>query len=101
MRSRYSAYALGDVEYLIATHLDDQTSLGQRRCALKATCRQTQWLGLEILAREGGGVNDGEGTVRFVAHFRTDGQRSTLQETSLFQRRGADRRGEWLYIRAK
>ena len=91
MRSRYSAFARGEVDYLLQTH--DQS---QSRRALRQACRQTQWLGLSILAVDGGGVDDLEGTVRFEARHRE----GVLVETSLFQRRGGALAGEWLYIRA-
>lgn len=100
MRSRYSAFAKGDVDYLMATHPDEHTPPGQRRRELRASCRQTRWLGLEILSVERGGVDDLEGTVSFEAHFQASGQRSSLREMSLFQRRAGDRDGDWLYIRA-
>ena len=91
MRSRYSAFAKGEVDYLRRTH-------GQpapRRALLQA-CRQTTWLGLTIHAVDGGGADDLEGTVRFEARH----QQGVLVETSLFQRRGGSLAGEWLYIRA-
>ena len=100
MRSRYSAFAKGDVDYLMATHPDDHTPPGQRRRELRASCHQTRWLGLEILSVERGGVDDLEGTVSFEAHFQASGQRSSLREMSLFQRRAGDRNGDWLYIRS-
>ena len=90
MRSRYSAFARGEVDYLLQTH--DQS---ESRRALRQACRQTQWLGLSILAVDGGGADDLEGTVRFEARHRE----GVLVETSLFQRRGGALAGEWLYIR--
>ena len=91
MRSRYSAFAKGEVDYLLQTH--DQS---ESRRALRQACRQTQWLGLSILAVDGGDADDLEGTVRFEARH----QEGVLVETSLFQRRGGALAGEWLYIRA-
>ena len=58
-------FARGEVDYLLQTH--DQS---QSRRALRQACRQTQWLGLSILAVDGGGVDDREGTVRFEARHR-------------------------------
>ena len=100
MRSRYSAYAMGKVEYLLATHPDDQTPLVQRRRALRSSCRQTRWLGLTILEVTAGGREDSEGTVCFEAQFSAEGQKGILRETSLFQRGSNGRDGDWLYIRA-
>ena len=100
MRSRYSAFARGEIAYLMATNPDALTPPAQRRRELKASCRQTRWQGLEILSVERGGVDDLEGTVSFEAHFQASGQRSSLREMSLFQRRAGDRDGDWLYIRS-
>ncbi len=65
MRSRYSAFAKGEVDYLLQTHEPTES-----RRALRQACRQTRWLGLSILAVDGGGAADLEGTVRFEARHR-------------------------------
>ena len=90
MRSRYSAFAKGEVDYLLHSH--DPT---ESRRALRQACRQTRWLGLSILAVDGGSVDALEGTVRFEARHRE----GVPAETSLFQRRGGDLAGEWFYVR--
>ena len=95
MRSRYSAFAWGEVDYLIATHPEPHLQASQRRRELQRSCRQTRWLGLEIIAVSGGG-GDLEGTVQFEARY----QGGVLRETSLFQRRDGQPEGDWLYIRA-
>lgn len=99
MRSRYSAFALAEVDYLIATHPDSLTPLLQRRKELRKNCREVRWLGLKIKAVEAGGVDDLEGTVTFEAIFGAGGQRNVMTETSLFQRRDGDLKGHWLYIK--
>lgn len=100
MRSRYSAFATGHMEYLLVTHLQPEVSDGERRRALQRSCRGVRWLGLRILAVNDGGLHDREGTVRFEARFRSGGQIQILQEQSLFQRRNGSLRGDWLYLRA-
>ena len=110
MRSRYSAYVMGEVEYLLTTHPDLRVPMVQRRRALRRSCRQTRWLGLTILEVTGGGLQDCEGTVCFEAQFSAGGRKGTLRETSLFQRgchgqagdgqEGDGQEGDWLYIRA-
>jgi SEC-C motif-containing protein len=99
MRSRYSAFVLAEVNYLIATHPDSSTPLLQRRKELSKNCREARWLGLKIKAVEAGGVGDLEGTVRFEATFGAGGQRNVMSETSLFQRRDGNVKGNWLYIK--
>ena len=99
MRSRYSAFALAEVDYLIATHPDSSMPLGQRRKELRKNCRDVRWLGLKIKALEAGGLEDLEGTVTFEATFGAGGQRNVMTETSLFQRRDRNLKGNWLYIK--
>lgn len=100
MRSRYSAFALAEVDYLMATHLDLLTPMEQRRKELRKNCREARWFGLKIKAVEAGGVDDLEGTVTFEATFGASGQRNVMTETSLFQRRDGDLKGDWLYIKS-
>ena len=99
MRSRYSAFAFAEVDYLIETHPDTATSLAQRRKELRKNCHDVRWLALKIKAVEAGGVDDLQGTVTFEATFGVAGQRNVMTETSLFQRRDGDRKGKWLYIK--
>ncbi len=96
MRSRYSAFARSEVDYLLATHPEPDVSEQQRRRELERSCRQTRWLGLTVLAVSGGGPRDLEGTVQFEARYRG----GVLKETSLFQRRGRIIDGHWIYITA-
>ena len=42
MRSRYSAFALGEVEHLLRTQPSDEPEDARRR-ALHDTCRQVRW----------------------------------------------------------
>ena len=100
MRSRYSAYALSEVDYLIATHPDDSTAPAERRRELRASCRQTRWHGLTVLFAEAGCLDDLEGTVLFEAVFSSSGERHTLKEHSLFRRRDGAVTGDWLYVRS-
>ena len=98
MRSRYTAYVLSEVDYLIATHPDTSSAPDERRRELQASCRQTRWHGLKVLAVEAGRSDDLEGRVRFEAVFTVGGQRHVLKEHSLFRRRNGVATGEWAYI---
>jgi SEC-C motif-containing protein len=84
MRSRYSAFAVGDAAYLRATW-DPATR--PRRVRVDPAVR---WTGLEVLGRTGGGLLDTEGTVSFRA--RHDG--GVVEEDSRFRRDA----GRWLYV---
>jgi len=109
MRSRYSAFALGDVDHLLRTQAHDRSPHQpepERRRALEETCRRVRWLRLEILATEAGGPLDLEGTVTFAAHYQqSDGRRGVarrglMRECSRFGREGGRLEGAWLYLEA-
>ncbi len=84
MRSRYSAFSLGNVEYLRATwHPDfvpDKLS----------TDDSLKWLGLQIIKTAETGDS---ATVEFEAKFLSSGQVDALHESSRFLRQ----HGRWVY----
>ncbi len=93
MRSRYSAYVLGLLEYLNATW-HGSTAPGDLELP------PTKWLGLEVRHFEAAGD---AGLVEFVARYRTPtGKAERLHELSRFVReetpRGAASSHRWLYI---
>jgi SEC-C motif-containing protein len=110
MRSRFSAFALGDVDHLLRTHPPRtdgpaSPSEAERRRALEASCRAVRWRRLEILATEAGGAEDLEGTVTFRAHYQQRGAggaagSGVMEECSRFGREGGTLRGAWLYLEA-
>lgn len=89
MRSRYTAFALGDAEHLLRTwhprtrpetlDLDERT-----------------WTGLTITEQVDGTADDQMGIVGFVATWVTDGARGSQSERSAFVRRA----GRWFYLAA-
>jgi len=88
MRSRYSAFATGDVEYLLRSWHPDT-----RPTALTLDPAQ-RWERLEILNATDGGLFHQEGTVEFRAHYRHSSHTGVLHERSRFTR--VD--GHWLYV---
>lgn len=99
MRSRYSAFALAEIDHLLRTQPSQQPQQERRR-SLQATCRKLRWRGLEILATEAGGPGDLEGTVTFAAHYSASGRQGVLRECSRFGRAGGHPDGAWLYLEA-
>jgi SEC-C motif domain protein len=93
MRSRYTAYVVGAIDYVVATH-DAATRDQVDREASLAWSRETLWQGLEILATEAGGPEDREGIVEFVARGVTRGTPFAQRERSRFRK--VDER--WYYI---
>ena len=84
MRSRYTAYALGDVDHVFrtwhpATRPDDLSQLPS-----------TEWLGLEVLEVVDGGPADDYG----IVEFRAGHAGGALHERSRFTRRA----GRWVYL---
>jgi len=90
MRSRYSAYVLGNEPYLLATwHASTRpASLGLAEDA------GTRWLGLEVKRTEAGREADERGVVEFVARYKIGGRAHRLHEVSRFVRED----GRWYYV---
>lgn len=86
MRSRYTAYATGNAEYLLATwhpgtrpaHIDFEPG-----------CK---WIGLTVHAHRR--VDDDHAEVAFVARYRIGGRAHRLTEDSRFERID----GRWYYL---
>lgn len=100
MRSRYSAFATKNIEYLIRTHHPGHRSELERQELIEALERD-QWLQLKILNIHNGTKKDNTGTVEFIAISTNlnekDIKKRTLQqlhEVSHFIRE----KGRWLYL---
>jgi SEC-C motif domain protein len=93
MRSRYSAFVRGNIDYLIETHAAS-TRAGVDRAALASWSRDTLWMGLEIVATGRGGEQDDDGTVEFIARGITRGSPFAQRERSRFSRID----GRWYYV---
>lgn len=90
MRSRYTAFALGDTAYLLRSWHPTT-----RPRALDLDPEQV-WTGLVVLATDKGGLLDVEGTVSFVARYALHGTPGAVRETSRFSRHD----GRWVYLDA-
>ncbi|GAB92151.1 hypothetical protein GORHZ_164_00450 [Gordonia rhizosphera NBRC 16068] len=88
MRSRFTAFALGDRDHLLASwhprtrpeSLDLDDGL--------------QWYRLDVEEISGGSPFDTTGEVTFTAYYRTGAARGTLHECSRFERYD----GRWVYV---
>jgi SEC-C motif-containing protein len=89
MRSRYSAYVVGDAGYLLETW---HPTTRPQSLEIDPGIR---WLRLEIVSRSAGGMLDTAGIVEFRAHYRSPDGPSEQHETSRFVRDG-----RWLYVDA-
>lgn len=91
MRSRYSAFCVGDVEYLLNTRHPSQRALDSRE-SLRASTDATQWHSLKILnSTQRGDV----GEVEFVAFYSSASESpGQIHERSQFVRED----GQWFYL---
>ena len=94
MRSRYSAYALGLVDYIVkTTHLqnhDAQKPVEVRKKEIEQFCKMTLFKGLKIL-------DVGTDTVKFTVCLSQDGKDFSFTEKSTFEKV----LGNWLYLRGE
>jgi len=93
MRSRFSAFAVGDHSYINATQ-----KLGGDKSLVESdadeTTVQTRWTKLEIHSTEAGSIKDNTGTVTFSAHFEEGRHQGQLTERSVFEKIN----GQWFYV---
>ncbi len=92
MRSRYTAFAIGNIDYLAET-LSSEARKDFDKTDAENTAGNAKWQGLEVRAVTGGGEQDETGTVEFVAHFTLGGQRHAHHELAAFERED----GRWVY----
>ena len=98
MRSRYSAFAAGEVGFLVDS-LDSSKRSDVDEKELGEWSRGSDWLGLRILESAGGGPDDDEGTVEFEAHYKVkeSGEEVHHRERATFRRRD----GVWYFLDGK
>jgi SEC-C motif-containing protein len=93
MRARYTAFARGQVDFILATH-HSRTRHRVKRREVQDWAQGSEWLGLEILEAAEGGAGDTKGTVSFHATYRAEGKQSEHYEKSTFEREG----GGWRFV---
>ena len=89
MRSRYSAFALGNEPYLLATW-----HASTRPPALHlASGAAIKWIGLDV--KRASATGSDAALVEFVARSKTGGRAQRLHEVSRFVRED----GKWFYLK--
>jgi SEC-C motif-containing protein len=91
MRSRYSAFAVGDAAYLY-----DTWARATRPASVELD-GELRWLFLEIVETVAGGPFAAGGIVEFRAHYRSASGRGERHERSRFARQN----GRWVYVGAQ
>jgi len=89
MRSRYSAYVLGEFQYIYDTYTtDSQKSLSVDD--IQASAANTRWCRLEVVNTSN---EANEAFVEFIAYYVVDGNAFAMHERSRFLKE----RQQWLY----
>ncbi|MBG0740957.1 YchJ family protein [Paeniglutamicibacter antarcticus] len=88
MRSRFTAFAVGDAAYLLLSWHG-----GSRPDSFELD-QTLRWYRLDILSTTAGGPLDTEGAVEFRAYFKHDDGAGSQRERSRFVRTG----GRWFYL---
>jgi len=91
MRSRYAAYVLKNVPYIVETTVPSQQGLLNVQ-AIQAWAEETQWLGLKILNTES--LTKNQSAVEFHAVFQGEEGEQTHHEWSIFVKID----GRWYFV---
>ncbi len=89
MRSRFTAYAMKNTDYLLQTW-----DTAKRPDNINFEKENADWLRLEIVGKKKGGIKDAKGIVEFKAYFMADDEESVMNEISRFKKVS----GRWYYL---
>lgn len=89
MRSRFSAYALRDIDYLLSSW-----DAGTRPKEIDFSRETAEWHKLIIVGSKKGGVQDSKGVVEFKAFYIQDNDEYFMHEISRFVKTGQ----RWFYV---
>lgn len=92
MRARYTAYAIGNLDFIEKT-ITVEASRSFNRADIARSLPGTEWLGLEVRATTGGQKGDDTGTVNFAFQYRHNNRTFSQVEIATFLR--VD--GAWLF----
>ncbi len=92
MRSRYSAFANEDIDYILSTH-HPETRDEITRESVEIWSKDSDFLSLTILDTVDGTEDDQEGIVEFIAEFRAETYIRKHKERSVFKKLD----GNWYY----
>ena len=89
MRSRYSAFAMNNTDYI-------QITWDKNTCpdVVDIANDYTQWNRLEIIEAKKGLVGDHKGLIHFKAYYTQNGQQQILNEISRFVKKSS----RWYYL---
>ncbi|MFK7740657.1 MAG: YchJ family protein [Planctomycetota bacterium] len=93
MRSRYTAYALCEVDWIIESQSPDGRAHVDRN-ATEQWSKRAEWHRMEVVQLEKGGKDDTEGFVDFKAYYTLAGEEITHHEVASFRKED----GRWYFV---
>ena len=93
MRSRYTAFATGELEHVEKSH-HSSTRNELDMESVRSWATNSEWLGLEIRETDKGLEKDTTGKVEFKCKFIFNGAEQTHHELSTFTKEN----GEWFFV---
>lgn len=93
MRSRYTAYVLEDVDYLVETTLPASRT-PDLAVSIRHWMKQVEWQRLHVCGVEEGARSDTKGSVEFIAEFIGPEGADRHHEKSRFKKI----KGCWFYV---
>ena len=93
MRSRYSAYALGHVDWIVESQSPDGRQFVDRK-ATEEWSRRAVWHRMEVVEVKDGTADDTEGFVDFKAYYTIGGEDITHHEIASFRKED----GVWYFV---
>lgn len=85
MRSRYSAYVKGEIDYLIETTRPQNRDLYKREDLINWS-NNSIWEKLEIISIRSGNESSTSGLVEFKAYYTQNGKKEIHHELSIFKK---------------
>jgi len=96
MRSRYSAFVVSNIDYLLRSHHSSNRPSKKEALEIKQWTESVTWIKLEILQSTQGRPRDPTGTVEFKAHYIEEGEEQVIHENSKF----CIENWHWVYLDA-
>ncbi|MDC7219295.1 MAG: YchJ family protein [Spirochaetales bacterium] len=93
MRARYSAYATGNIDFIMDSN-EPESRENLSREAIEEWSKASEWQGLEIIKTQKGQEGDSKGLVEFKAHYSQNRARYTHHELASFEKID----GKWMFF---
>jgi SEC-C motif domain protein len=93
MRARYTAYVVGEIDYILNS-VHPESPGDADRASTEAWSKAAEWVRLEIIETAQGAEQDEQGIVEFAAHFKLRNIPQKHHERALFKKH----KGKWMYF---